>query len=90
MNYRNLLTLGALALLAAAGLSAQNKAVWKMPRTGDGKPDLQGIWTNATLTPMERPASLAGKATLTDAEAAAYVRKTLRPPKNRMAPPMVL
>ena len=26
-----------------------------MPRTPDGKPDLQGNWTNATLTPLERP-----------------------------------
>ena len=42
-----------------------------MPRTPDGHPDLQGIWTNATITPLERPAALAGKPTLTDAEAAA-------------------
>lgn len=28
---------------------------WVMPRTPDGKPDLQGIWTNATQTPLERP-----------------------------------
>ena len=27
---------------------------WTMPRTPDGKPDLQGNWTNATLTPLER------------------------------------
>ena len=40
-----------------------------VPRTPDGHPDLQGIWTNATITPLERPAALAGKATLTDAEA---------------------
>ncbi len=26
-----------------------------MPRTPDGRPDLQGNWTNATLTPIERP-----------------------------------
>ena len=43
-----------------------------MPRTPDGHPDLQGIWTNATLTPLERPASLAGKLTVTDAEAKEY------------------
>jgi len=40
-----------------------------VPRTPDGHPDLQGTWTNATITPLERPAMLAGKATLTDAEA---------------------
>jgi hypothetical protein len=44
----------------------------QIPRTPDGKPDLQGVWTNATITPMERPKNLAGKATLTDAEAKAY------------------
>ena len=27
---------------------------WTLPRTADGKPDLQGNWTNATLTPLER------------------------------------
>ncbi len=27
---------------------------WTLPRTADGKPDLQGSWTNATLTPLER------------------------------------
>jgi hypothetical protein len=34
---------------------------WTVPRTPDGRPDLQGVWTNSTLTPMERPADLAGK-----------------------------
>ena len=28
---------------------------WTLPRMADGKPDLQGSWTNATLTPLERP-----------------------------------
>ena len=40
-----------------------------IPRTPDGHPDLQGIWTNATLTPMERPAAFAGKPSVSDAEA---------------------
>jgi hypothetical protein len=34
--------------------------------------DLQGIWNNATLTPVERPAVFAGKATVTDEEALVY------------------
>ena len=44
----------------------------RVPRTADGHPDLQGVWTNATLTPMERPASFAGKLNLTDDEAAKF------------------
>ena len=40
-----------------------------IPRTADGHPDLQGNWSFATITPLERPASLAGKAVLTEQEA---------------------
>ena len=43
---------------------------WTAPRTPWGEPDLQGIWTNATLTPIERPDTLAGKTVLTAEEAA--------------------
>ena len=48
-----------------------------VPRAADGHPDLTGIWTNATITPMERPAEFAGKATVTNAEAKAYESKDL-------------
>jgi hypothetical protein len=67
MRYRFLLSRAAVSVLLAAPLLAQHAA--DVPRTPDGHPDLQGIWTNATITPLERPAALAGKATLTDAEA---------------------
>src|SRR3954463_1583925 len=45
------------------------KRAWVVPRTPDGKPDLQGNWTNETQTPLERqtPGGLA----LTDAQAKA-------------------
>jgi hypothetical protein len=59
-----------LPLVIGATLSAQTIN----PRTLDGRPDLQGIWTNATLTPMERPAAFAGKLTVSDAEAAVFER----------------
>jgi hypothetical protein len=48
-----------------------------VPRTPDGHPDLQGTWTNATITPLERPDALAGKATLTDAEARVLEAKSV-------------
>ena len=48
---------------------------WKVTRTPDNQPDLQGIWTNATVTPLERPVDLAGKVFFTPAEAAAYVKQ---------------
>ncbi|HWE52826.1 MAG TPA: hypothetical protein VG273_23735 [Bryobacteraceae bacterium] len=80
MTFRTLITSSAVALLAVASLSAQSasapagapKASVKIPRAPDGHPDLTGIWSNATRTPFERPASVDGKATLTDAEAKAW------------------
>src|ERR1700720_1327720 len=39
-------------------------------RTADGHPDLEGIWSFATLTPLERPAAFAGKDVLSADEAA--------------------
>jgi hypothetical protein len=52
-------------------------AGWHMPRTLDGHPDLQGYWTNDTVTPLERPAEFGVKDTLTPEEAAAYAKKRL-------------
>ena len=42
---------------AATGQSAAPRA-WTVPRTPEGHPDLQGNWTNATLTGLQRPAGL--------------------------------
>jgi hypothetical protein len=52
---------------AAAQAPAKSGTRWVMPRTPDGKPDLQGNWTNETQTPLERLGK--SDATLTDAEA---------------------
>ena len=57
---------------AAAGQARTASAVSakKVPRTPDGHPDLQGVWTMATFTPLQRPANLAGKEFFTEEEAA--------------------
>jgi hypothetical protein len=58
---------------AASGTNAP--AASSLPRTPDGKPDLQGYWTNATYTPFERPAELKDKEFFTAEEAAAWAKR---------------
>ena len=47
------------------------------PRTLDGRPDLQGLWDFAQLTPFERPDALAGKAALTEEEAEEFAQRRI-------------
>jgi hypothetical protein len=74
--YRYIATVLAVVFLAAWPASGQT-AKTKMPRTPDGHPDLQGVWSNATITPLERPQDLAGKTVLTEKEASDYEHRTL-------------
>jgi hypothetical protein len=46
------------------------EAAYKAPRTAFGQPDLQGVWSNASLTPITRPASAGGKLVYTEEEVA--------------------
>ncbi len=50
---------------------------WTPSHTPDGQPDLEGIWNNSTITPLQRPRDLAGKEFFTEQEAAEYQRKML-------------
>lgn len=49
-----------------------------VPRRADGHPDLSGIWTNVTITPLERPRELADKAFFTPQEAAQWEKTHVR------------
>lgn len=62
--------LGLLTALLAAGLAQAQTSPYQAPRTADGAPDLQGIWTNNTITPLTRPAEFADLV-LTQEQAAA-------------------
>jgi hypothetical protein len=73
---RNRSLVGGFALLATVTLallhaSAQGRGATPA-RTPDGKPDLAGIYSFSTVTPLQRPDALEGKATLTDEEAAEF------------------
>lgn len=70
-----LLTFCAEALLAQKPPSAPRPA--QVPRTADGHPDLEGFWSNATLTPLERPVEFGAKEFFTEAEAAEFERTAL-------------
>jgi hypothetical protein len=49
----------------------------RAPRTPDGRPDLQGLWDFAQLTPFERPTDLAGTVTLTQEEAEEFAQRRI-------------
>ena len=59
-----------IAVLATTVAASAQSTAW-------GDPDLQGVWTNQTPTPLERPAALAGKEFLTEEEAVEFERTSL-------------
>ena len=74
---RAILMIAALAAMALS-VSVSGQVAGRgssVPRTPDGQPDLQGFWTNDTVTPLERPAEFGNKEFLTPEEAAAYAKK---------------
>src|SRR2546422_4467833 len=91
MSHRSLPSIAALAIALSVVTTAADQAptktaraktrasaaAWTAPHTPDGHPDLQGIWTNATITPFERPRELAGKEYFTEQEAAEYEKKVV-------------
>jgi hypothetical protein len=65
--------------LAAAGFQGdrQSSSRYSVPKTSFGQPDLEGVWSNNSATPLQRPAAWADKQLLTDAELA-QVEKVAR------------
>ncbi len=61
---------GAMAVALAWGSTAMAAPAWTAPTTSFGQPDLQGTWSNATLTPFTREAQYKDRLTLTPDEAA--------------------
>src|SRR4029077_1368823 len=85
-----LAAMGVASLLAPASAAGQSSSpvaktttaktntahnAWTPPRTADGQPDLQGVWTNNSVTPLERPKELAGKEFYTEQELQALAKR---------------
>jgi len=93
MNARLLGAIGMLAALSAVTVARADSAQTKTPssrssqRTSWGDPDLQGVWTNATATPLERPKELEGRPVLTDRERLDLDRQVAQKNSTDNAPP---
>ena len=89
------ISLSAVTLLspAAAQSAASVATQWQVPRTPYGHPDLQGNWTNATLTPVERLQGLGPVlsweqvAEIEEGQAATVVKGAAPSDPNRPPPP---
>jgi hypothetical protein len=77
MRLRFVFAVAVLSCVSATAQAPSGAKAGTAPRTPDGKPSLEGIYSTATLTPLERPAELAGKEFFTEKEAAEYERQLL-------------
>src|SRR5690348_7092568 len=76
-----LLLAGAVAVPAKSG----NSSGYKPPRTPDGKPDLQGTWTNVSLTTLLRSAEFKTN-TVSAEEAERLARRLADATEKSLAP----
>jgi len=63
------------ARVAPTADGAKPAKTWTAPRTPWGEPDLQGTFSNRTITPFERPANVAGREFFTAEEVAAMEKR---------------
>src|SRR5205809_8086244 len=84
MRRRGVFAAGLLVIVIAAAVSTvvavaqaprTAAATYTPPKTPWGDPDLQGVYDYQSMIPMQRPAQFAGRATMTDAELAAWAKE---------------
>ena len=86
MSHRRLTILVILVgLIFLPAFSVQAQTQWTAPRTLNDQPDLQGIWSNNSATPLERPKELADKAVFSDEELAELNQRIAEIRENEQA-----
>ncbi|MEX1033574.1 MAG: hypothetical protein WDZ30_09455 [Cellvibrionaceae bacterium] len=65
VNPRDIMARAVLGLCLLPLIAAAADGEWQVPKTSFGHPDLQGVWTNATMTPFERPSQYGEQLVLT-------------------------
>ena len=68
----------AIQLAGQPAAARKETAAHAIPRMADGRPDLQGMWTNVTITRLERPAEFGDRLTVSDAEASEWEKTFLK------------
>ena len=69
------LTMGAVMTVQVDVTTQIRPGTTNLPRTPWGDPDLQGVWNNNTVVPLERPEALGDKDFLSDEEVAQRLNK---------------
>ena len=72
----------ALLTICTAATAAENLHTYHPPRLTDGRVDMQGMWKNSNLTPLERPPEFTQLA-ITPAEAKRLKEQYLNPPGSQ-------
>jgi hypothetical protein len=85
-----LIAASAAIVMASVPLAGQERGTTSSPapRTAWGDPDLQGVYTFSTPTPVERPKELAGKAVYTEAELAKVAEQSETARRSREERPV--
>src|ERR1700726_2834210 len=75
--------------VSAQGKGEPQKAAARpsAPRTPDGRPDLSGVWSFVSATPLQRPEEFGGKAVLSDEEIAQLERRAAQQGTAEGQPP---
>lgn len=84
--FRRLLTPLTVLLIPAASVLAQSSPSDHLPRTEHGFPDLQGYWTNASQTPLQRPSTLGTKRNYNADEAQKIEAAAIQRDQQKAAP----